>query len=142
MAETPHKIEKKMPLPKRLMLLLTLIALTGIIVLQFQQGGLLSILLLLIILASLGRQKSGLIMLRLYSCIHLLFVSYLPIFIYQAGNTADMIHAFPLLQDWPNQFYILLWVGVSLLSILQVYLAFNLKISAYFKDKINLNIIS
>lgn len=141
MADSPKQTETKIPLPKRLVLLLVLITITAIFGLQFQQSVLFSILLLLIITACLGRQKSGLIMLRLYSCTILLLTSSLPIFIYQTADTTKIMQFFPMLIDKPDWLSILLWIGVSLISILQVYLAFNHKISAYFKHNVNLNII-
>lgn len=142
MVNDTNKTEKRPPLPKRLLLLLVLIALPAIIGFQFQQGILIAILLLLIILASLGRQKAGLIMLRLYSCMILLSLSCLPILHFQGSRIDALLPDIPLLADHSSLFYLLLWIGSSIIAILQVYLAFSQKVSAYFVQKINLNIIN
>ncbi|WP_299009689.1 hypothetical protein [uncultured Shewanella sp.] len=142
MAKDTNKTEKRPPLPKRLLLLLILIALPTIIGFQFQQGILIAILLLLIILASIGRQKAGLIMLRLYSAIVLLTLSCLPILHFQGTNIGAFLPNMPLLSGHSPLFYLLLWIGSSIIAILQVYLAFSQKVSAYFKQQINLNIIN
>ncbi|WP_299492331.1 hypothetical protein [uncultured Shewanella sp.] len=142
MAGTPKPIEKRPPLPKRLLLLLILTALPAIIGLQFQQGILIAILLLLIILASVGRQKAGLIMLRLYSCIVLLLLSCLPILHYQGSHIDSIIAPFPAMMGQSKLFYLLLWIACAIIAIVQVYLAFSQKVSAYFKQQINLNIMS
>ncbi|WP_298768375.1 hypothetical protein [uncultured Shewanella sp.] len=142
MTADTNKPEKRPPLPKRLLLLLILIALPAMVGFQFQQGILIAILLLLIILASLGRQKTGLIMLRLYSCLVLLLLSCLPILHFQGSGIDKLIQEAPLLTDHSPLFYLWLWGGCSIIAILQVYLAFSQKVSAYFIQKINLNIIN
>ncbi|MCL1110685.1 hypothetical protein L2719_14145 [Shewanella schlegeliana] len=135
---TPSKVS----MPKRLIALLVFFVVISISGLIAKQGVLFSILTLFMVLAIIGKQKAGLIMLRVYTLLQLAIVSVLPLVLYDPENLAASgpssfaIGSFKTqLPDW------IVFAILILLAIVQVWLAFNRKVGSYFDREVNLNIM-
>ncbi|AAN54370.1 hypothetical protein DIKCMJMK_00424 [Shewanella oneidensis] len=129
-------------LPKRLIALLLLYVAASVSGLIAKQGVLFCLLTLLMVLAIVGRQKAGLIMLRGYTLVQLALVSMLPVILYDPDNlVAGPTTVY--LGQWQGKFpdYVILIVLI-ILSLLQVWIAFDKKVKAWFKPKLNLNIMN
>lgn len=129
-------------LPKRLIALLLLYVAASVSGLIAKQGVLFCLLTLLMVLGIVGRQKAGLIMLRGYTLVQLALVSMLPVILYDPDNLVagpTTVH----LAQWQGKFpdYVILIVLI-ILSLLQVWIAFDKKVKAWFKPKLNLNIMN
>lgn len=129
-------------LPKRLIVLLLLYVAASVSGLIAKQGVLFCLLTLFMVLGILGRQKAGLIMLRGYTLVQLALVSMLPIILYDPDNLVvgpTTVH----LGEWQGKFpdYVI-FIVLIILSLLQVWVAFDKKVKAWFKPKLNLNIMS
>jgi len=129
-------------LPKRLIALLLLYVAASVSGLIAKQGVLFCLLTLLMVLGIVGRQKAGLIMLRGYTLVQLALVSMLPMILYDPDNLVagpTTVH----LGQWQGKFpdYVILIVLI-ILSLLQVWIAFDKKVKAWFKPKLNLNIMN
>ncbi|MCG9962737.1 MAG: hypothetical protein ACRDCT_18550 [Shewanella sp.] len=129
-------------LPKRLIALLLLYVAASVSGLIAKQGVLFCLLTLLMVLGIVGRQKAGLIMLRGYTLVQLALVSMLPVILYDPDNLVagpTTVH----LGQWQGKFpdYVILIVLI-ILSLLQVWIAFDKKVKAWFKPKLNLNIMN
>ena len=129
-------------LPKRLLALLVLYVVASISGIAAKQGVLFCILTLMMVVAILGRQKAGLILLRCYTVAQLALVSILPVIMYDPENlvagptTVAMGSWQAALPD-----YAIFSVLIAL-SILQVWIAFNRKVKSWFKATMNMNILS
>lgn len=99
------------------------------------------VLTLMMVLAVLGRQKTGLFMLRGYTVIQLALVCLLPVLIQMSDKLANMLSQLQLggIEFNPGS-YLQLFV-LLLLSGLQVWIAFAPKVKAYFNRKMNMNIM-
>lgn len=129
-------------LPKRLIVLLLLYVAASVSGLIAKQGVLFCLLTLFMVLGILGRQKAGLIMLRGYTLVQLALVSMLPVILYDPDNLVvgpTTVH----LGEWQGKFpdYVI-FIVLIILSLLQVWVAFDKKVKAWFKPKLNLNIMS
>ncbi|MGL5047029.1 MAG: hypothetical protein ACRC6S_05590 [Shewanella sp.] len=129
-------------LPKRLMALLLVYVVISVSGLVAKQGVLLCLLTLLIVIAIIGRQKAGLIMLRGYTVVLLGWISIVPVLIYDPDNLVagpTTVH----LGEWqitlPDYVIFIVLIGLSLL---QVWVAFDKQVKAWFKPKLNLNIMN
>ncbi|MFT5788492.1 MAG: hypothetical protein ACI8SJ_000595 [Shewanella sp.] len=131
---TPSKVG----MPKRLVALLVFLVLISIIGLVMKQGVLFCILTLFMVLAIIGKQKAGLIMLRVYTSLQLAIVSMLPLVLYDPENLASSfaIGSFKAhVPDW------MIFSILILLAIVQVWIAFTRKVGQYFNREVNLNIM-
>lgn len=129
-------------MPKRLMFLLLVYVVVAVSGLIAKQGVMFCILTLLMVLAILGRQKAGLILLRVYTVLQLALVSMLPVIMYDPDNLVvgpTTIHLGQLQGKVPD--YIIFSVLI-LLSLVQVWVAFNAKVNTWFKPKLNMNIMN
>ncbi|QDE30371.1 hypothetical protein [Shewanella polaris] len=144
---TVAKIAIKPYLPKRLIALLvvyTLSAISGLIAANSlaDLSAMLCILTLMMVLAILGRQKAGLYLLRVYCVLQLLLYSLLPIIMYDPDNlvagptTFDFGFFQTVVADW------VIYSVLIALGIIQVWISFNAKVKAWFKPRMNLNIMS
>ncbi|WP_198782661.1 hypothetical protein [Shewanella putrefaciens] len=129
-------------LPKRLIVLLLLYVAASVSGLIAKQGVLFCLLTLFMVLGILGRQKAGLIMLRGYTLVQLALVSLLPVILYDPDNLVvgpTTVH----LGEWQGKLpdYVI-FIVLVILSLLQVWIAFDKKVKAWFKPKLNLNIMS
>lgn len=129
-------------LPKRLIVLLLLYVIASGSGLIAKQGVLFCLLTLFMVLGILGRQKAGLIMLRGYTLVQLALVSMLPVLLYDPDNLVvgpTTVH----LGDWQGKLpdYVI-FIALIILSLLQVWVAFDKKVKVWFKPKLNLNIIN
>lgn len=140
---TPAVIPATHPrLPKRLIVLLLLYVVASVSGLIAKQGVLFCLLTLFMVLGILGRQKAGLIMLRGYTLVQLALVSMLPVILYDPDNLVvgpTTVH----LGEWQGKLpdYVI-FIVLIILSLLQVWIAFDKKVKAWFKPKLNLNIMS
>lgn len=132
----------KVNMPKRLIALLAFLIIISVSGLLAKQGVLFSILTLFMVLAIIGRQKAALIMLRVYTSLQLAIVSMLPVVLYDPENLAASgpssfaIGSFKAqVPDW------IIFSILILLAIVQVWIAFNRKVSLYFNREVNLNIM-
>lgn len=132
----------KVPMPKRLIALLIFLVVISISGLMAKQGVLFCILTLFMVLAIIGKQKAGLIMLRVYTGLQLVVVSILPLALYDpdnmvaSGPSSFAIGSFKTqLPDW------LVFAMLILLAMVQVWIAFNRKVGQYFNREFNLNIM-
>ena len=141
-SETQLQGATKPVLAKRLIALMvffTVISISGLIA---KQGVLFCILTLLMVLAVFGRQRSALYLLRLYTLSQLALVSLLPVFLYDPDNLVvgptqvDLGLLQLTLPDW-----IIFSVLISL-ALLQVWVSFDAKVKAWFKPRMNFNIMS
>ncbi|EGM69061.1 hypothetical protein [Shewanella sp. HN-41] len=129
-------------LPKRLIVLLLLYVAASVSGLIAKQGVLFCLLTLFMVLGILGRQKAGLIMLRGYTLVQLALVSMLPVILYDPDNLVvgpTTVH----LGEWQGKFpdYVI-FIVLIILSLLQVWVAFDKKVKIWFKPKLNLNIMN
>ncbi|MCL1090547.1 hypothetical protein L2744_13305 [Shewanella profunda] len=129
-------------LPKRLIALLLLYVAASVSGLIAKQGVLLCLLTLFMVVAIIGRQKAGLIMLRGYTLVQLALVSMLPVMLYDPDNLVvgpTTVH----LGEWQGKLpdYVI-FIALIALSLIQVWIAFNGKVKAWFKPKLNLNIMN
>nr|WP_283102810.1 hypothetical protein [Shewanella abyssi] len=129
-------------MPKRLIALLVFLLLISVSGLIAQQGVLFCILTLFMVLAIIGKQKAGLIMLRVYTSLLLAVVSMLPLVLYDAEASAGSgpanfaIGSFEApVPDW------IIFSILILLAIIQVWIAFTRKVGKYFNREVNLNIM-
>ncbi|MEL4292305.1 hypothetical protein [Shewanella xiamenensis] len=132
----------KARLPKRLIALLLLYVAASVSGLIAKQGVLFCLLTLLMVLGIIGRQKAGLIMLRGYTLVQLALVSMLPVLLYDPDNLVagpTTVH----LGQWQGKLpdYVIFTVLI-VLSLLQVWIAFDKDVKAWFKPKLNLNIMN
>ncbi|ABZ75606.1 hypothetical protein Shal_1037 [Shewanella halifaxensis HAW-EB4] len=132
----------KISMPKRLISLLIFFVVISVGGLITQQGVLLCILTLFMVLAIIGKQKAGLIMLRVYTSLQLLIVSALPLIVHNPENfDPSAPQSFAIgsfnssLPDW------LIFAILILLAIVQVWIAFTRKVGHYFNREMNLNIM-
>ncbi|MEH6464497.1 MAG: hypothetical protein V7771_11360 [Shewanella psychromarinicola] len=141
------KIPVKPHLPKRLiglMIIYTLAAISGLMAVNSisELSAMLCILTLMMILAIIGRQKAGLYLLRVYCVLQLLLYSVLPIIMYDPDNlvagptTFDFGFFQTVVADW------VIYSVLIALGIIQVWISFNAKVKAWFKPRMNLNIMS
>ncbi|MCK8043729.1 hypothetical protein MSG37_02435 [Shewanella sp. 1CM18E] len=138
-AETPTE---KINMPKRLIALLIFLVVISISGLMAKQGVLFCILTLFMVLAIIGKQKAGLLMLRVYTSLQLAIASALPIMLQDPDNmvpsepSSYAIGSFSMqLPDW------FVFGVLIIISLLQVWIAFTPKVSRYFSRAINLNIM-
>lgn len=129
-------------LPKRLVALLLVYVVASLSGLVAKQGVLFCLLTLLMVIAIIGRQKAALIMLRGYTVVQLGLISMLPVIMYDPGNLVvgpTTVH----LGEWQGKLpdYVI-FIALIILSLLQVWVAFDKKVKAWFKPKLNLNIMS
>ncbi|BAJ00872.1 hypothetical protein SHVI106290_01825 [Shewanella violacea] len=133
----------KAPLPKRLAALCAFFTIASISGLIAKQGELFCILTIIMVIAILGRQRTAMYFLQVYTVLQLALVSMLPIYLYDPGN---------LLVGNPSTFklgelqakvpdYVIFGIIIAL-AIVQVWIAFTPKVRAYFNTKINMNIMS
>ncbi len=132
----------KVNMPKRLIALLAFLVIISVSGLLAKQGALFCILTLFMVLALIGRQKAALIMLRVYTSLQLAIVSILPVVLYDPENLAASgpssfaIGSFKAqVPDW------IIFSILIVLAIVQVWIAFNRKVSLYFNREVNLNIM-
>jgi hypothetical protein len=141
------KIPVKPHLPKRLialMIIYTLAAISGLMAVNSisELSAMLCILTLMMVLAIIGRQKAGLYLLRVYCVLQLLLYSVLPIIMYDPDNlvagptTFDFGFFQTVVADW------VIYSVLIALGIIQVWISFNAKVKAWFKPRMNLNIMS
>ncbi|WP_394200014.1 hypothetical protein [Shewanella waksmanii] len=130
-------------IPKRLVVLLLFLTLVSISGLIANQGVLFCVLTLFIVVAVAGKQKTGLLMLRIYTALQLALVSMLPVMLYDPDNlVVAKDSSFDLgawqgkLPDW------LVFSVLIVLAIIQVWIAFTPKVKAYCTTKVNMNIMS
>jgi hypothetical protein len=128
-------------LPKRLIALLLVYVVASVSGLIAKQGVLFCLLTLLMVIAIIGRQKAGLIMLRGYTVVQLGLISMLPVIMYDPGNLV-VGPTTVYLGEWQGKLpdYVI-FIALIVLSLLQVWLAFDKKVKAWFKPKLNLNIM-
>lgn len=129
-------------LPKRLIALLLVYVVASVSGLVAKQGVLFCLLTLLMVIAITGRQKAALIMLRGYTVVQLGLISMLPVIMYDPSNLVvgpTTVH----LGEWQGKLpdYVI-FIALIILSLLQVWVAFDKKVKAWFKPKLNLNIMS
>ena len=129
-------------LPKRLIALLIVYTTASISGLVAKQGVLFCLLTLFMVIAIIGRQKAALIMLRGYTLVQLTVISVVAINVYDPGNLVagpTTVH----LGNWHAQLpdYVI-FIALISLSLLLVLVAFDRKVKAWFKPKLNLNIMS
>jgi hypothetical protein len=107
-----------------------------------KQGVLFCLLTLLMVIAIIGRQKAGLIMLRGYTVVQLGLISMLPVIMYDPGNLV-VGPTTVYLGEWQGKLpdYVI-FIALIVLSLLQVWIAFDKKVKAWFKPKLNLNIMN
>ncbi|MGK0410423.1 MAG: hypothetical protein ACJASB_002600 [Shewanella psychromarinicola] len=140
-------IPVKPHLPKRLiglMIIYTLAAISGLMAVNSMSelSAMLCILTLMMVLAIMGRQKAGLYLLRVYCVLQLLLYSVLPIIMYDPDNlvagptTFDFGFFQTVVADW------VIYSVLIALGIIQVWISFNAKVKAWFKPRMNLNIMS
>ncbi len=133
---------EKAVFPKRLIALMAVYVMTSVSGLMAQQGVLLCVLTLLMVLGVAGRQKAALYMLRAYGILQLALYSVLPIIMYDPDNlvagptTVDFGFMQMVLPDW------IIFSVLILLAILQVWISFNKAVFKWFKPRMNFNIIS
>ncbi|MEH6736474.1 MAG: hypothetical protein V7690_17780 [Shewanella sp.] len=141
------KVTVKPRLPKRLialMVIYTLSSVSGLMAASSlsELSAMLCILTLMMVLAIIGRQKAGLHLLRVYCLLQLLLYSLLPIIMYDPDNlvagptTFDFGLFQAVVPDW------LIYSVLITLGIIQVWISFNAKVKAWFKPRMNLNIMS
>lgn len=128
--------------PKRLIALLLVYVVASVSGLIAKQGVLFCLLTLLMVIAIIGRQKAGLIMLRGYTVVQLGLISILPVIMYDPGNLV-VGPTTVYLGEWQGKLpdYVI-FIALIVLSLLQVWIAFDKKVKAWFKPKLNLNIMS
>ncbi|KZK66059.1 hypothetical protein A1L58_05380 [Shewanella baltica] len=129
-------------LPKRLIALLLVYVVASVSGLVAKQGVLFCLLTLLMVIAIIGRQKAALIMLRGYTLVQLTVISVVAINVYDPGNLVagpTTVH----LGEWQGKLpdYVI-FIALISLSLVQVWVAFDKKVKAWFKPKLNLNIMS
>jgi hypothetical protein len=141
------KVTVKPRLPKRLiglMVIYTLSSVSGLMAASSlsELSAMLCILTLMMVLAIIGRQKAGLYLLRVYCLLQLPLYSLLPIIMYDPDNlvagptTFDFGLFQAVVPDW------LIYSVLITLGIIQVWISFNAKVKAWFKPRMNLNIMS
>ncbi|WP_432280117.1 hypothetical protein [Shewanella aestuarii] len=134
-------------LPKRLaglMLVYTFASISGLMAAKTTSdlGVMMCLLSLLMVIAIMGRQKAALYMLRGYSVLQLGFYSFLPVIMYDPDNlvagptTVDFGVFQAVVSDWII-FSVLIFIGI-----IQVWISFGAKVKAWFKPKVNMNILS
>ncbi|GIU08746.1 hypothetical protein [Shewanella morhuae] len=128
-------------LPKRLIALLLVYTAASISGLVAKQGVLFCLLTLFMVIAIIGRQKAALIMLRGYTLVQLGLISMLPVFMYDPDNLI-VGPTTVYLGEWQSKLpdYVI-FIALIVLSLLQVWIAFDKKLKAWFKPKLNLNIM-
>lgn len=129
-------------MPKRLLFLLLVYVVVAVSGLIAKQGVMFCILTLLMVLAILGRQKAGLMLLRVYTVLQLALVSMLPVIMYDPDNLVagpTTVHLGQLQGKVPDY---VIFTALIALSLVQVWIAFNAKVSTWFKPKLNLNIMN
>jgi hypothetical protein len=128
-------------LPKRLLALLLLYVAASVSGIMAGQGVMFCILTLIMVVAILGRQKSALIMLRGYTLLQLALMCLLPVLLYDPDNLVAGPTTVQL-GEWQAKLpdYVIFIILIAL-SILQVWVAFSPKVKAWFKPKMNMNII-
>lgn len=129
-------------LPKRLIALLIVYTAASISGLVAKQGVLFCLLTLFMVIAIIGRQKAALIMLRGYTLVQLGLISMLPVIMYDPDNLI-VGPTTVYLGEWQSKLpdYVI-FIALIILSLLQVWVAFDKKVKAWFKPKLNLNIMS
>ena len=129
-------------LPKRLIALLLVYTAASISGLVAKQGVLFCLLTLFMVIAIIGRQKAALIMLRGYTLVQLGLISMLPVIMYDPDNLI-VGPTTVYLGEWQSRLpdYVI-FIALIVLSLLQVWVAFDKKVKAWFKPKLNLNIMS
>lgn len=141
LAKPAVKPQAQARLPKRLIALLLLYVTASMSGIIAQQGVLFCLLTLLMVIGIIGRQKAGLIMLRGYTLVQLALVSMLPVILYDPDNLIagpTTVH----LGQWQGKLpdYVIFTLLI-VLSLLQVWIAFDKTVKAWFKPKLNLNIM-
>ncbi|QYJ78014.1 hypothetical protein [Shewanella acanthi] len=129
-------------LPKRLIVLLLVYVAASVSGIMAKQGVLFCVLTLFMVLGILGRQKAGLIMLRGYTLLQLALISMLPVIMYDPDNLVagpTTVH----FGEWQGKLpdYVIFSVLI-ILSLLQVWIAFDKKVKLWFKPQLNLNIMN
>ena len=129
-------------LPKRLIALLLVYTAASISGLVAKQGVLFCLLTLFMVIAIIGRQKAALIMLRGYTLVQPGLISMLPVIMYDPDNLI-VGPTTVYLGEWQSRLpdYVI-FIALIVLSLLQVWVAFDKKVKAWFKPKLNLNIMS
>ncbi|ARD21527.1 MULTISPECIES: hypothetical protein [Shewanella] len=139
----PAPQEQDKPLfPKRLIALMCVYVITSVSGLMAQQGVLLCILTLMMVLGVAGRQKAALYMLRAYAILQLALYSALPAIMYDPDNivagptTVDFGFMQMVLSDW------VIFTVLIVLALIQVWISFDKAVLKWFKPRMNFNIIS
>jgi len=128
-------------IPKRLLLLMLLYIAAAVSGLIAGQGVIFCLLTLIMVLAVLARHQAGLWALRLYTLVQLALVSFLPYILDQGDSVATgpnslKITGFELkVPDWAIFSFL---IGFCML---QVWIAFTPKVKAFFKRKMNFNLM-
>lgn len=132
----------KTKLPKRLAMLCLLLGIASISGIIAKQGVLLCILTLFLIVAILGRQRTALYLLQLYSVIQLLIVSCLPLLLNDAGDLLIDNYLSYRVVGFEAQIPDYLVFGILIgLAMMQTWIVFTTKVKRYFNPTINLNIL-
>ncbi|WOT04370.1 hypothetical protein [Shewanella youngdeokensis] len=140
-AVTPKSSPDPISMPKRLIALLVILVLMSLTGLMVSQGVLFCILTLFMVLAIIGKQKAGLIMLRVYTALQWVIASMLPLALYNPDNSASALATLTqgsLAEGIPD--WILFGVLLAIATI-EVIIAFTRKVSRYFNREVNLNIM-
>ena len=133
---------EKVVFPKRLIALMAIYVITSVSGLMAQQGVLLCVLTLMLVLGVAGRQEAALYMLRAYAILQLALYSVLPVIMYDPDNivagptTVDFGFMQMVLPDW------VIFSVLIALALVQVWISFNKAVFKWFKPRMNFNIIS
>ncbi|WP_227006715.1 hypothetical protein [Shewanella donghaensis] len=140
--ESTEEQQVKPTLPKRLIALLIVYVVSSVSGLMAEQGVLLCVLTLMMVLGITGRQKAALYMLRGYAILQLALYSMLPVIMYDPENlvagptTVNLGFVQMVLADW------VIFTVLIILALIQVWISFNKKVFKWFKPRMNFNIIS
>lgn len=137
----------KPQLPKRLIALMLVYVIASVMGLMLAQSiselsAMLCILTLMLVLGIVGRQKAALYLLRTYSLLQLVLYSLMPIIMYDPENldSGPTTMDFGLFQSVVPEW--LIYSVFIALGMLQVWISFNGKVKAWFKPRVNFNIIA
>ncbi|MBE8168571.1 MAG: hypothetical protein HAW66_09425 [Shewanella sp.] len=138
-SQQPKEDNNKMP--KRLITLLSLYSILAITGFVFKVGVIISILLLVLVIAVIGKQKSSLITLRAIALLQAVVLIILPFSLSQSETSLSVIFQFPSHISFPSEYDI--WVVALLCGIcaLQIWISFTKKVIGWFTVKNNLNLI-
>ncbi|MCG9695906.1 hypothetical protein [Shewanella sp. Isolate11] len=133
--------QQRTKLPKRLIALMLFLSIASISGLMANQGVLLCVLTLLMVIAVLGRQRAGLYLLRGYTIAQLGLISLLPVILYDPDNLVAGPSSYHLGQWQAKIPDSLVFAVLIIIAMVQVWIAFTAKVSAYCDTKNNMNIM-